>query len=359
LFTENDTWGFRTRVITTPSPSWTLSTGMEAQFEATSSETFETLPTGIPGASLGLGFEDRDYFNLFAEAQWQVSERVLVTGGLNLNQTWFRSTFNQRKPAHLSPVISGSYAVIPGKIAAFASVSRGFVPISLANSRNADGTINPDLKPETGWNTEAGMRWEHGSMKAELTVYRMLIDNLVVQRRIAPDLYVAANAGETLHQGVEIAWEVPFSEHLAWSGAYTLTDHRFKEFVDGDDDFSGNDLTGSAPHTLHQALTVLLGTVQFRLDQHLIGRTPVTDDNLVWGETSHVIDAALTIPLRFDKVSPSLSLRVENVFDVHYAAMYQINAVGFGGSAPRYYYPGKPRAVYVGVRVDISGGAGR
>ena len=333
--------------------------GMEAQFEATSSETFETLPAGIPGASLGLGFEDRDYLNLFAEAQWQLSERALITGGFNLNQTWFRSTINQRKPAHLSPVISGSYAISPDRITAFASVSRGFVPVSLADSRNADGTINPDLKPETGWNAETGVRWHPPGARVDLTFYRMLIDNLVVQRRIAPDFYVADNAGQTLHQGVEIAWEVPFSEQFVWSGAYTLADHRFKEFVDGDDDFSGNDLTGSAPHTLHQSLSILLGKAQLRLDQHLIGRTPITDDNLVFGEASHVMDATLSVPVPLDRVSAALSLRVENLFDTHYASMYQINAVGFGGSAPRYYYPGKPRAVYVGVKVSIPGSGPR
>jgi len=39
---------------------------------------------------------------------------------------------------------------------------------------------------------------------------------------------------------------------------------------------------------------------------------------------------------------------INNITDQHYASMLLINAVGFGGSQPRYYYPGAPRNYYGG-----------
>ncbi|MCH7534641.1 MAG: TonB-dependent receptor, partial [Bacteroidetes bacterium] len=40
---------------------------------------------------------------------------------------------------------------------------------------------------------------------------------------------------------------------------------------------------------------------------------------------------------------------VNNVLDERYASMILINAKGFSGAQPRYYYPGLPRNVYVGL----------
>mgnify|MGYP000571665588 CR=1 FL=1 len=38
-----------------------------------------------------------------------------------------------------------------------------------------------------------------------------------------------------------------------------------------------------------------------------------------------------------------------NIFNEKYASMLLINASGFGGSAPRYYYPGEPNNYYAGL----------
>ena len=43
---------------------------------------------------------------------------------------------------------------------------------------------------------------------------------------------------------------------------------------------------------------------------------------------------------------------INNVFDEHYAASVLPNAVGFGGAAPRFYYPGYPRNYFTGIAVN-------
>jgi iron complex outermembrane receptor protein len=41
---------------------------------------------------------------------------------------------------------------------------------------------------------------------------------------------------------------------------------------------------------------------------------------------------------------------INNLTDTHYASMVVVNAVGFGASQPRYFYPGLPMHGYAGVR---------
>ncbi|HZJ37020.1 MAG TPA: hypothetical protein VFD29_10385, partial [Gillisia sp.] len=43
---------------------------------------------------------------------------------------------------------------------------------------------------------------------------------------------------------------------------------------------------------------------------------------------------------------------INNVFDEKYASSVLPNAVGFGGTAPRYYYPGNPRNYFGEVGVN-------
>jgi len=47
-----------------------------------------------------------------------------------------------------------------------------------------------------------------------------------------------------------------------------------------------------------------------------------------------------------DRFTLGLDLGINNIFDTHYAQSVLINATGFGGNAPRYYYPGNSRNYY-------------
>jgi iron complex outermembrane receptor protein len=42
---------------------------------------------------------------------------------------------------------------------------------------------------------------------------------------------------------------------------------------------------------------------------------------------------------------------INNVFDTNYAQSVLINATGFGGAQPRFFYPGNGRNYFAGVRL--------
>ena len=54
----------------------------------------------------------------------------------------------------------------------------------------------------------------------------------------------------------------------------------------------------------------------------------------------------------FDKMQATISSGINNVLDDKYASSVLPNAVGFGNSAPRYYYPGNPRNYFIGAGIN-------
>jgi iron complex outermembrane receptor protein len=48
-----------------------------------------------------------------------------------------------------------------------------------------------------------------------------------------------------------------------------------------------------------------------------------------------------------------VALGINNVFNQSHASMILINAPSFGGTPPRYYYPGMPRNFYLTLLLKI------
>ncbi|MCF8359782.1 MAG: TonB-dependent receptor [Prolixibacteraceae bacterium] len=56
-------------------------------------------------------------------------------------------------------------------------------------------------------------------------------------------------------------------------------------------------------------------------------------------------------------INPKLSFEfkagINNVLNQHYASMILVNAPSYGGSAPRYYYPGMPRNFFFSLFIYL------
>jgi len=95
-------------------------------------------------------------------------------------------------------------------------------------------------------------------LQFNLALYRLDIRNLVVSRRVANDQYIGINAGQTIHDGFEIglnySWVDTKQLDLKTFINGTFNHFKFKEFIDGDNDFSGNDLTGVPSELLNAGI---------------------------------------------------------------------------------------------------------
>ena len=319
--------------------------------------------------------EIRQYVNVFTQTEYRYGD-WRVWAGLNYNQTDYRLTDefltdgeDRSGRFDFDGVVSPYLHVVREKLlsgkttlSAYAIVSHGFSPPSLEETLTPEGRYNPDIRPETGWNYETGLRLRtRRGLEATLSLYHTDIRNLLVARRTGLDQFIGVNAGRNRHRGIELdlrrGWNPVDRHHFLFSGQYSFQPYRFVEFVDGEADYSGNVLTGSPRHVGRvqvQHTWEIKGVWQLhtQLDQRAVGRQPITDANDIYADGYATLNWRSTVRLPgWRSLSPHLYFGINNVFDARYAAMLNINARTFGGRAPRYYYPGLPRHFYVGVRV--------
>src|SRR5690606_16655108 len=304
--------------------------------------------------------EFRRQFNLFGSYGFPLTGKLSAQVGLNLNRTVydFRDLFNtgagnRSGRRDFSPILSPSlqlrYALDAGHL--FASASRGFSNPGLEESLNPEGVVNPDISQEKGTSYELGV--EYGFLDRTLvlgaTLYLMHIKDLLVADRVGDDQYIGRNAGKTRHRGFEV--EARYDHALSKKFfirpflAYTLGDHNFVEFIDGDNDYSGNPLTGVPKHRISAGLDVVhskFGSLHFT-HQYMDG-IPLNDASTVHSDAYNLINlSARSILVISQSFSLKLGAGINNLLDTNYAGSVLINAVGFGGNPPRYFYPGNGR----------------
>ncbi len=354
---------------------WTI--GGEFFRDYHTSKTFKNLykdfPTGtgsVQGNLLSNFKENRNYYNLFFETNYHFDENTMLSVGLNFNKTSY--TLDDRFVASENPDQSGDYDfkgvfspkiglshLVTEQISLYTSVGHGFSPPSLSETLLPDGQINTEIEPETGWNFELGTRGSlfDNKLQFNLAVFRLAVRNLLVAQRVADDQYIGVNAGKTRHDGLELSlnYHLINSEAISVNSylSYTLNAFTFKEFIDEEQDFSGNKLTGVPSEIFNMGIDInsnfgLYGTLSF---QH-VGSIPITDSNSLFSDAYNL--ASIKVGYKFQllkKLSLNAFLGIDNVFDEVYVSQILINASSFGGKAPRYYYPGNPLNYYTGIHL--------
>lgn len=357
-------------------PESQLSFGAEIFREWYNTATFENLYEDFPGQgsilgnSLSTNEQDRNYFNLFAQYDLQVSQKLKLEAGLNLNSTSYDLTDlyaeddvdqsgNYRFDTVLSPRLGAVYALTAGKNI-YASVSHGFSTPAVAETLTPEGLINTDLQSETGVNYEIGFKGHflNNRLYTEVAAFTIQVENLLVAERVGEDQYIGRNAGKTDHNGLEflLNYNFPVSNFLRARSFVnaSFNSFRFDEFVDDAEDFSGNELPAVPQQSVNAGLDLISRSgISLRATYQHEGEMPLNDANSEYREAYHLFHLkASWAPDFFRNWNTELFAGLNNVFDEQYAASVIPNAVGFGGNAPRYFYPGMPRNWFAGMSVE-------
>lgn len=311
--------------------------------------------------------EIRFWNNLFLLARWNPLPSLAIEPGMNINYTRYDYTDRYREdgdesgsrrfPLLLSPRLAANIQTSERQ-ALYAVVSHGFSAPTLQETLLPDGQVNPEIKPETGWNFETGMR---GKMFAnrlfyDLTVYRMLVRNLLVARRTGEDAFVGVNAGRTSHSGLEFDLRYFGTSrgkiHYNFFGNGTIARYRFERFTDLENNYSGNDLTGVPELVLNGGAELrTAGGWNIFLSTRHSGKMPLNDANSLYSDPFTIFNGKAGKNFRFFELDWKISGGVNNIFNTRYASMFLMNAPSFGTTPPRYYYPGLPRNYYVTLQI--------
>ena len=346
--------------------------GSEVLFEEYSFSLYENLYQSQPGegsiqgALFASNNQKRNYQNLFFQLDMQLLNRLHLESGIALNATNYKqsSTLETEEPEKSdhsfgsiwSPRIGLSYQV-GSKKNIYTSVSKGFSVPSVAESLTPEGIINTNLLPEIGINYEIGFKGSFLKNKiyTEIALYSTSVSNLLVARRVAEDQFIGINAGESLHQGIELLIQLKLIEKTAFqvnsffSGTYTNI--RFKDFVELENDYSGNQLPAVPKEQWNIGLDV---TTKLGWNANIsfgkVGQMALNDANTLYTDSYELVDAKFSYAFKlFEKLSIQCTAGAQNILNQNYAASILPNAVGFGSAPPRYFYPGNPINYYGGI----------
>lgn len=323
----------------------------------------------LQGNQFAANKEFRDQWNVFGTLTIPLLEKLSAQAGLNINKTRYdyRDNFNtgaENKSAERNfkaivlPSINLNYVFSDSK-QLYANVSRGFSNPTLEETLTPDGVINPDIAQETGTNYELGAQlyFDARKLKIDIAFYQMNIKNLLVAERIGDDQFVGKNAGKTRHKGMEIGlsyiWRITPRIKLTPFVYYTLTDHSFVTFIDEEEDFSGNRLTGVPKQRRTSGVQLgLFEDFYWNTTHQHVSAIPLTDANTVYSDSFTVFNTRMGYRKKLtEKLIIGLDFGINNIFDKRYAQSVLINAQGFGGNEPRYFYPGDELNFYGGIRL--------
>ena len=79
----------------------------------------------------------------------------------------------------------------------------------------------------------------------------------------------------------------------------------------------------------------------------------MNDSTVLYTDSYSVIDLKLSRLYSLKNLGINISTGIKNLFDKKYASGIVINARGFGGRDPRYYYPGLPRNYFIYLNLRI------
>lgn len=323
----------------------------------------------LQGNRLSDNKEFRRQFSAFATLSQSLGKRFTAQIELNLNQSSydFRDLFNlgssngsARRDFDpiLLPNLGLSYRTAIGEF--YANISRGFSNPSLEETLTPDGVVNPDINQETGTNYEVGGNFSlaKNALRLNWALYRLNVNNLLVADRIDEDQFIGRNAGTTRQQGVELDVSYNWAVGTNWTFApylsYTFNDHNFVEFIDGDNNFSGNPLTGVPAHRINSGINLRHSKgFRFTLTHQYVSDIPLNDANTQSSDPFTVIGSQLRYKAQlFKSLSLGLNFGVDNLLNTNYARSVWINAVAFGGGEPRFFFPGNRRNFFGGVQLD-------
>ncbi|MDN3492495.1 TonB-dependent receptor domain-containing protein [Winogradskyella bathintestinalis] len=325
----------------------------------------------LEGQTLSDNIENRNNFNVFATATLPFTTKIKAQFGINVNTTNYSFTddfnvgeANLNADRDFDPIFAPNvnllYQFTP-HANVYANFSRGFNYPSIEETLTPEGVINPDLGPETGFNYEIGSEVSllKGRLQIHISAYLLDIDNLLVAERVGDDQYIGRNAGKTEHKGIELAlsYTQSFNNNFLITPYLNaeLSDNKFIDFVDDENDFSGNELTGVPSRKVNGGIQ--FGFKNFTLNTNFlhIGEMPMNDANTLYSDEYTVFSTKLSYNNNLSKhLSMEINAGINNFTNEAYDSSILINAVGFGNSEPRYYYPGMPRNWFSSFKIAYS-----
>lgn len=303
----------------------------------------------------------------FVQAEWQWKKKLLIQAGASTNayQYHYRrltDSDNAKKRKKFDEQFLPRVALLypfTKYLSAYASVSKGFSPATLAEFRSSDVNINTALQPEFGWNYESGIRGNffNNRFEFDISVYYFKLQQAIVRRNNSAGEEYFVNAGGTDQKGVEVRAgyslvndpSACFALIKLWSG-FTFNDYVFTNYITGADDHSGKILTGVPKYISVTGLDIATKPgVYLHTTFNYTSRLPLNDANAEFAGAYNLLQGKIGWKGRLTShIALELFVGLDNALDEQYSLGNDINAFG-----KRYYNPSAPRNYFGGLVIGF------
>ena len=311
---------------------------------------------------------------VFAQTEVTFPLGIITTVGLSRNEVRYGFTRFSKRPVtpqsrNFTPVWLGRVSIlkkIGENVSAFLSVSSGYSAPTTQEVRPSDQIFNASLNPERGSNGEIGLRGSvlNQRLRFDLVFYSLLLSETIVRRSTASGADYYVNAGRTNQPGFEGQLSYDFVNASApgdrngtrffrllrlWHNT-TLTNYRFRNYVQGTADLSGNRVTGVAPTVVTFGLDAETRPgIYGHLTYQFVSEFPLLDAGTALSDPARLLTATLGIRHPFAKRwTVDAYLSGDNLLNQPYSLGYDLNAVG-----GRYYNAAALRNLTGGVRLAV------
>jgi iron complex outermembrane receptor protein len=337
-----------------------LDIGAEFQYFNSPVRVYENL-AGERGA---LQFKDRINSTMgfaFTQLEFELPSDFYLTAGASYNLVQYNFTRTNESPQvnqqrKFDPAVYPRLALLKKvgeNFSFFGSLSSGFSPPSVAEIRPSTNTFNESLNPEEGLSMEIGMRGKaFNRLTFDVVGYDFNLQNTIVIRRDEFGAEYFVNAGEAKQKGMEAklvySFENKSDEPKLWI-SYTYNDFVFKNYIQDGVTYSGNPVTGIAPHILVIGLDIAMPSGLYqKTTVTFTDSMPLNDANTARASSYWLMGSRLGYKRQLQKLQCDLFLYVDNLFDVAYSLGHDLNALG-----GRYYNPAPGINYSAGLRIVL------
>ena len=236
----------------------------------------------------------------------------------------------------------------------YVSLSRGFSPPGSSEVQPSGSPLNTSLRSERGTSYEAGYHSYLFSPRLQIhaAIYHYTLSNAIVQRRDSLGGSFFINSGGTRQQGLEVStqWQVLTKLQrkisLDISTSLAIQRYRYKNFIQNNDDYSGNILPGTPPVTFFASANLeYKKSLQLAATWLYNDIVQLNDANTAAAASFHNIGLKATWQFRTSsKTLVHLFAGHDNLLNQRYTSAPDVNA--FGG---RYYNAAPTRNYFAGV----------
>lgn len=234
----------------------------------------------------------------------------------------------------------------------YAQVGRGFeTPTMTELAYSPDGSgVNRGLQASRSLQTEVGAKYAQGIHTFQAALFHARSRDEIVPVANQGGRTIFQNAERVSRRGVELGWQMQ-ARQWRTEVAWTLLDARFDSaFTNGPNTIpAGHRLPGTARHNMYaQVQYEPDGIHTLALDGRAESRTWADDANTQAAPGYAVMGAQVSRRFQHGAAQGMVYLRVDNLFDRHYAGSVIVNE-----SNGRYFEPAPGRTLLAGIRIGF------